>query len=540
MNVGVWVLAWLLIWATLPIQAQKRHNILWINVEDMSPRLSFYGDSTIATPNLDKLASESTIFDHCYSVSGVCAPSRASLITGLYPTSFGAQHLGNMQKTSALDQISDSALLSRYLSIPLYEAVPPVGIKCFTEHLRAEGYFCTNNAKTDYQFEVPITAWDQNDNNAHWKNRKPGQSFFSVFNLEITHESKIRERTKEPLQVNPSDINVPPYYPNTASMRHDLAVHYSNIKAMDDQVGQLIADLKNAGLYDSTIIFFFSDHGDGLPRAKRWLYDSGTKVPLLVRIPGQPAGRHLSLISFVDFAPTVLSLANIIPKRNLHGQGFLGRFSSPRKNRYLFAARDRHDIDFDRVRSVRNHKYKLIRNYLPEQPYLMPLPYRDQLYCMEDIYQLRKSKTLEAPFRFWVNGPRPELELYDTETDLHAINNLVQDPKYKSILIELTEQLQQWQTRIPDLSELEEYRMVKHLHIDGQQATTAKPNVSVKGVFLIVECATPGSSIAWRAVGENQAWQLYTKPVPISVNEIEVLAHKIGFKPSQTVQFTLK
>ncbi len=446
----------------------------------------------------------------------------------------------NMQRSSALKSLKDPTLLKRYLQIPLYEAVPPAHAHCFPEYLRQVGYYCSNNAKTDYQFTVPNAVWNDNGNQAHWRNRQPGQPFFSVFNIEVTHESQLWKMANEPLLVDKNKIAVPPYYPDVQEIRDEMGVQYSNIVRMDNEVGKILAELKADDLYDSTIIFFFSDHGDGFPRAKRWLYDSGIKVPLMIKIPGETAGTEQSLISFVDFAPSMLSLSGQVPSRYFHGQAFLGRYQAPRKNRYVFAARDRHDVDFDRVRSVRDLQFKYIKNYFPEQPYLMPLPYRDQLQTMQKIYQLLAQGFTSPSLNFWSAKNRPAEELYDTKSDPHEIKNLVADPSHRQKLNELREQLLQWQTRIPDLSEFEEKIMVSQLHPGGKQTQTATPLVSVKGVFLLVECATPGASIAWKPKNSQESWQLYSRPVPVSVKNIEVQAHRIGYLSSELVNFELK
>lgn len=225
------------------------YNILWITAEDLSPRLGCYGDPLARTPHIDRLAREGICYTNVYSVSGVCAPSRTAIITGLYPTSFGAQHMRTMTRTAALDQITDPALLA----IPTYEAVPPPQVKCFPEYLRAAGYFCTNNAKTDYQFAPPPTAWDESSNQAHWRNRSPGQPFFAVFNIGITYESQVWARADEPLTVDPADIPLPPYYPDTEVVRRDMARHYSNIALMDDRVGVILSELETDSWQSSAV-----------------------------------------------------------------------------------------------------------------------------------------------------------------------------------------------------------------------------------------------------------------------------------------------
>ena len=259
------------------VSFSQKPNILWITVEDISPTLSVYGDSTAKTPNLDRLASESSIFTETFTTVGVCSPSRSSIITGMYPVSIGTHQMRTGKDvfgwgsrnyngiSNAIDVNGDS--------IPLHSVVTPPEVKCFTEYMRAEGYFCTNNSKTDYQFAAPVTAWDQNGENAHWRNREKDQPFFSVFNFDVTHESKMWLHRDKPLTVEPSIVPLPPYFPDTETVRNDVARNYSNIELLDKMVGDLIKELKSDGLLDNTYVFFFSDHGGPLPRGKRSHYE---------------------------------------------------------------------------------------------------------------------------------------------------------------------------------------------------------------------------------------------------------------------------
>jgi N-sulfoglucosamine sulfohydrolase len=302
----------------------KQPNILWITCEDMSPRIGCYGDPIARTPNIDKLAEQGIRFTQAHSVSGVCAPSRAALITGMYPTSFGAQHMRTLSRTASIDQITDPELLA----IPVYEAVPLPEARTYAELFRQAGYYTTNNVKTDYQFQNPITAWDESSNQAHWRNRQhKDQPFFSVFNIMETHESRVWMNASKPLLVDPEEIELPPYYPDSPVIRNDMAIHYSNIMRMDSIVGTILHQLEEDGLKGNTIVFFYSDHGDGLPRMKRWTYDSGIHVPLIVKFPDNRDAGSVSdeLVSFVDFPATALSLAGLEIPDYMHGQTFPGR-----------------------------------------------------------------------------------------------------------------------------------------------------------------------------------------------------------------------
>ncbi len=516
----------------------EKPNILWITCEDMSPHLGCYGDEVAHTPVIDELASEGIRFTHAFSVSGVCAPSRAALITGLYPTSFGAMHMRTMKRTSALDQITDPELLA----IPTYEAVPPAEVSCFTEYLRKAGYYCTNNHKTDYQFRNPITAWDESSTNAHWRNRQEGQPFFSVFNFGESHESQIWAREGDPSFTDPDDVIVPPYYPDTPVIRKDLARMYDNIRLVDQRVGELLQQLEEDGLTDETIVFFFSDHGDGTPRAKRWLYDSGIRVPLIVKFPdGSGAGTVTGrLVSFVDFAPTVLSLAQISIPGYMHGKAFLGREAAKPRD-YVYGARDRMDPATDMQRFVRDKRYKYIKNYEPWKPYVQWIPYRDQMDLMQELYRVRDAGGLDSIQRLWFRETRPDEELYDVKNDPHEIYNLADEPGYADKLNELRRAHERWVETYGDLGDLPETELIRQLWPpDGEQPSTRPVEVRIENDTLTLHCPTPGASIAYQlpsdTAGEEDHWKLYHDPIPWSAEQsLRSTAIRIGFRQSDTI-----
>jgi N-sulfoglucosamine sulfohydrolase len=387
-----------------------RPNILWITCEDISPHLGCYGDKRAKTPSLDKLASEGVRYTHAFSVSGVCAPSRSALITGMYPTSIGTHH---MRTTAVL----------------------PEFIRAFPEYLREAGYYCTNNVKTDYNFSHRDETWDESSRTAHWRNRKPGQPFFAVFNLTTTHESRIRasdERHNETMarvssgRQNPDKLELPPYYPDTPAVRKDWARYYELVTAMDLEVADILAQLEQDRLVDNTIVFFYSDHGVGLPRAKRWLYDSGIRVPLIIRWPGKLRSGTVEdrLVSFVDFGPTVLSLAGVEIPRHMQGKAFLGEQAAEPRT-YIYAARDRMDERHDIQRAVRDQRYKYIRNYEPHKPYAQHMNTPEQGPTMRELRRLHAEEKLEGPQKLFMRQTKPEEELYDLHEDPDEVNNLV-------------------------------------------------------------------------------------------------------------------
>ena len=511
----------------------QQKNILWITAEDLSPHFSFYGDSIVSTPNLDRLAAEGVTYTRAFATYGVCAPSRHSIIMGMYPTTTGAGAMRTWKRTSAIKDIKDTALLN----IPVYEATPPSEAKCFTEYLRANGFFCTNNAKTDYQFAPPITAWDENGKQAHWRNRpSPQMPFFSVFNFEVTHESKIHN-PPSPEVTDPAEIRVPPYYPDTEIVREDIAHHYDNIATLDAQIGELLKQLETEDLLDETIIFFFGDHGDGLPRAKRWVYDSGIQVPLVIRYPeAKEAGTRVDeLVSFVDFAPTVLSLCNIEIPQHMQGLAFLGEQKTASRS-YIYAFRDRMDPAVETIRAVRNKRYKYICNYRPELPYIGFIPYRDRMKMMQEILARMDAGTLEPTQWQFSAQIKPLEELYDTKQDPHEIKNLVEDPTHQQILEELRIALADFQRKYVDLGLIPEKELIKILWPpNGKQPVTPNPVITIRDQKVHLSCQAEGASIAYQ-LNEEGRWLLYTEPFAAANAQIIVTqAIRLGWKPSQMV-----
>ncbi len=529
-----WLCIFLSIVVVVPeLSAQQQPNILWITVEDMSPHLNCYGDSTVATPNINKLARSGVRFTNAYSTYGVCAPSRHTIITGMYPTSTGAMAMRTYKRTAALAQITDPELLN----IPVYEATPPTGVKCFSEYFRAAGYYTSNNQKTDYQFRTPVTAWDDSGKGAHWRNR-PDKSmpFFAVFNSELTHESGTFQ-PRSPRVTDLNKIKVPPYYPDIPEVREDMARHFDNVHAMDKWVGTIMEQLKEDGLLDNTIVFFYSDHGDGLPRSKRWVYDSGIKVPLIVVWPdGHGAGTiNDELVSFVDLAPTVLSVAGLTVPDYMEGQIFLGRDKAePRK--YIYAFRDRMDPAPETIRAVRDARFKYVRNYRPDLPYIGFIPYRDQAAMMQAIHKRIDAGTLGADqWQFW-GKKKPLEELYDTEADPYEIHNLASNMEYVDKLAELRTAHERFVETYGDHGMIPETELIRKLWPpDGIQPVTIDPVIERHGKKITIHCPTEGASVAWKFEGEKR-WQLYVRPVTADRSrKVEAMATRIGWKPSNVV-----
>ena len=523
----------------------KVPNIVWIVTEDISPTLSFYGDDTAKTPNLDQLAKESMIYDNAFATVGVCAPSRSSIITGMYPTSIGTMHMRTgkdvfswgkraYKKGTGIKDLEGGKVIE-------YATVIPENVKCYTEYLRIEGYYTTNNAKTDYQFAAPVTAWDENDQKAHWRNTPKGKPFFSIFNIGTTHESRLWKNENLPLTVNPKNVKVPPYLPNNEVTRKTIARHYSNVELMDAEVGVILKQLKEDGLYDDTIIFFYSDHGGPLPRQKREIYDSGLKVPFMIKGLNGEMGRTDRLISFVDLAPTMLSLAGIKPPEYIEGKAFLGEYDSD-KREYIFGSSDRFDEFSDRLRAVRNKRYLYIKNDFINLPKYKDVEYRKNVPLMSSFLKLKKENKLKKVEQIWFQA-KTEEELYDCITDSNNVINLAKNPEYKDILEKLRTALNNHIKDRKDYALQPESRMIQDMWPNFEQPVTK--NVVINRIHQQIELSssTKGSSIGYiiadkpnQKLDFNSGWSLYTKPFSGEKGKyVYTIAERIGFKASEIV-----
>jgi N-sulfoglucosamine sulfohydrolase len=521
-----------------------RPNILWISVEDMSPRLGAWGDPLARTPNIDALAGEGVRYTHAFTTAGVCAPSRSAIITGMYQNGIGTHHM----RTASGDP-----------GLPgPYEAAPAPFVKAFPEYLRAAGYFTTNSWKTDYQFGTPFTVWDESSRDAHWRSgrRAEGQPFFAVFNLVDTHEARSWVSPDDTLVTDPDAVEVPPYYPDTPAVRRQLAKHYDNIARMDARVGEILAQLEADGHADDTIVFFWSDHGDGLPRAKRWLYDSGLRVPLIVRWPDglEPGTVDDRLISLIDLAPTVLSVAGVPVPTHMDGRAFLGPRARPPRE-YVHGARDRIDGVYDMVRATRDRRYAYVRNYYPEKPYVQLVPFRNRSGIMQELLRLHARGALTGPPALWLRGSRPPEELYDIETDPHQVRNLAGDPAADSVLARMRRETDRWMDAIDDLGRVPEDRMVHQMWLGGPQPVTAAPTMTSRraeamappdtldpGAEIDLSSPTHGASVGYTTQpGPDAHWRLYASPItlPPGTTTLRAKAIRYGYRESEETTVTV-
>lgn len=546
----------------------ERPNIVWISAEDMGPRLGSYGDEVARTPHLDALARESTRYTRVFTTAGVCSPSRAAIITGMHQVSLGAHHMRTLSGAPFAPEPTP------------YSIVPPHYVKTFTEYLRAAGYYTTNNVKEDYQFETPITAWDESSDSAHWRNRAdPDQPFFSVFNFTTTHESRIwpdpgaafdamglpaemAPPPPDPLVTDPAAVSVPPYYPDTPTVRRDIAQQYDNIAVMDAQAGEILSQLQEDGLAENTIVFFWSDHGDGMPRHKRWLYDSGLHVPMIIHVPGQDAAVNEDLVSFLDLAPTVLSLAGVEPPAHMQGHALMGAYAGEAGGHsYVYAARDRFDEQYDMARAVRDTRFKYIRNYRPEKPYVLWMAFANVMPTMQELHRLHMAEELDAIQSLWMADSRPVHELYDTDSDPFEINNLAYDPAHGSTLSRMQEALDNWMQTSGDWGLASELDMVESMWPNGVQPVTGAPVIlprsaartailpgtmdySASGgtfsdpVEVMMYSPTQGASITYSILdhnGDAGPWVLYAGPLTLSsTTRLQAQAIRYGYQASET------
>lgn len=427
-------LSLMLLVAAIPglCSAQARPNILWITSEDNGPNLGCYGDTYATTPNVDALAARSLRYTRAWSNWPVCAPARTAIITGMYPSSTGSEHMRSLERL-------------------------PEGMQFFPELLRAAGYYCTNNSKEDYNLETPGRPWDESSAKAHWKNRAPDQPFFAVFNAMVSHESQLR--SKRPLVHDPALVRVPPYHPDTPEVRTDWARYYDNLTLMDAELGARLKEIEEAGLADDTIIVYFGDHGSGMPRHKRSAMDSGLRVPLIVHIPekfaalapeGYAAGGVSDrLVSFIDLAPTMLSLVGVAIPEYIQGRAFEGLAAQAPED-YLFGGRGRMDARIDFVRCARDARFVYVRNYMPHLPQGQHLAYQMETattHVWEQLY--REGKLNPVQSYFW--GPKAPEELYDLETDPYETVNLATDPAQAETLKRFREALDAKLIKIRDV-----------------------------------------------------------------------------------------
>jgi len=526
-----------------------RPNILWCSFEDSNPFYGCYGDPVARTPTVDRLAAEGTRYPLAFSTAGVCAPARSAVITGMYPISIGTHHMRTAHTNPAVPELPTP-----------YETLLPPHVKCFTEQFRAAGYYCSNNWKTDYQFGEPRSAWDDNSTDAHWRNRPdPEQPFFAVFNPHDSHESGMWPGMVEEITFDPADVAVPPTFPDTPKVREALAQMYTQLEIVDQYFAGLLAQLEEDGLAENTIVVHWSDHGP-LPRGKRWPYDSGIHVPMIVRWPGHVDAGVVSeqLVSTMDLGPSMLSACGLQIPLHMQAQAFLGPAAAAPRD-YVHAARDRHDSAYDRVRAVRDRRFKYLRNYYPDQPYVSWVPFRNAHPIMQEMMRLHVLDELDESAGLFFADSRPVEELYDCEADPHEVENLAGDPAHRDTLERLRAECDRWIDDVGDYGEVSEAQMKATWYPDGVPAvpvplfiavTTddagSKPiegTAEVAGqVLLQIHSGIQGASLEYR-VGDDPHWRLYAGPLRLaagSETEVHARANRIGFTNSDDASVVVR
>ncbi|MCC9656545.1 sulfatase-like hydrolase/transferase [Rhodopirellula halodulae] len=452
-------------------------NILWLTSEDNGPQLGCYGDEYADTPHLDQLASRSLRYQKCWSNAPVCAPARTTLISGMYATSLGGQHMRSGVKV-------------------------PDGFQFYPDVLREAGYYCTNNSKTDYNFVKGLGkgGWHQCDGKAHFRNRpRKDQPFFAIFNFTISHESKIRN--EHTLVHDPDKAPVPAYHPNVPKVRRDWAQYYDRLTEMDAMCGRILKQLDEDGLTDSTIVFYYGDHGSGMPRSKRWPFNSGLHVPFLLHVPEKY--KHLApqdyasggvterLVSFVDMGPTAISLAGADVPDSMQGVPFAGPLNGESKE-LLFGYRGRMDERVDMVRSCTDGRFVYLRHFHPERIYFAYLDYMFQTPTTQVWKEMYDAGELnEAQSKVW--EVKPLEELFDLRSDPDEVNNLANDPAHADKLRELRNATRNWMVSTRDLGVLPEAEL--HRLSGKQDPRTWALNSDLNWEKLV--------NIAWRATA---AW----------------------------------
>lgn len=480
-------------WRTVAVCAAAdpgRPNVLWITAEDMSPNLGCYGDKYAVSPNLDRLAGRSVRYTNAFSNAGVCAVARTTLITGMYAPSIGSQYMR--------------------CAAPMPEAA-----RGYPSYLRDAGYYTTNNSKTDYNWAgAPMNQmWNASSNKAHYKNRADGQPFFAIFNITTSHESHLREpaysgnvrkRLADDQVHDPAKARVPAYMPDIPEVRQNWAQYYDSITAMDMQVGQLLEELEKSGQADNTIIIFYGDHGAGMPRSKRWLFDSSTRVPLLIRFPkkyqhlapAKPGETSDRLVSFVDFGPTLLSLCGVKPPDIMQGEAFLGEHAvKPRT--FVYQYRDRMDERYDFIRSVHDGRFNYIRNFHPERPWFhdQACEYNLKTPALAKWMQLAEQGKLEAEPMMYMAPTKPTEQLFDTQADPDEMHNLAGDAKYADQLKRLRAALDQWQQHVIDLGFLTEAELRDRFDGSPYDAVRRQPGkYPLKRLSAIADMANSGAA----------------------------------------------
>ena len=457
----------------------RQPNIVWLVAEDMSPHFGCYGEKMIATPNVDKLAENGLLFERAFVTGPICSPSRSAMITGMYQTSIGAHH-------------HRSGVGTEKIYLPDNVKIVPQLFQQAGYHTSNSGYYpATRTGKTDYNFEYDAGSYDGTD----WSTRKPGQPFFAqiqLFGGKIRDvPNQLAEARKRLGDATPTEqLVLPPYYPRTQGILDDWAATLDAVRITDRYVGEIVERLRTEGILEDTVIFFITDHGVSHARGKQFLYDEGTHIPFVVSGPGLPRGeRRKDLIEHIDIAATSLALAGIAKPASMQAQDVLGRAYQSRDA--TFSARDRADETVDRIRSVRTERWKYIRNFMPQRPYLQPNNYKDHKPCLIALREAAAAGQLDSVQRLLFAETRAPEELYDLDTDPWEVRNLATDPAYSKTLGELRSKLEHWMEQTQDHGRAAEPESRYDADMAAYQGRKPNPEVA-KNIALMKQWAKEG------------------------------------------------
>jgi arylsulfatase A-like enzyme len=429
------------LWLSGPPAADPKPSFLWLIAEDFGPHLGCYGTKEVFTPNLDRLASQGVRYTRFYTTAPVCSPSRSAFMTGMYATSIGAHNHRSNRKAD----------------VPL-----PPGVRLLTGWMRDAGYFTANlrelppgcgfkgTGKTDWNFSMPERPFDS----ASWKDLRGNRPFFAQVNFHETHRAFNGAK-----RADPGKVEIPPYEPDHPVTRRDRAAYLDAASELDRKIGLLLDRLKEDGLEDDTVVVFFGDNGEANVRGKQFCYEEGLRVPLIVRWPKAfPAPKHCKpggvddrLLMAIDLGPTMLSLAGAKVPEKMQGRPFLGEAAGPPRE-YVFGARDRCDMTLKRLRTVRDARYRYIRNFTPSSPFLARNEYKEKSYPVWNLLKELHAQGKLDPTQAALCAPTmPEEELFDLEADPHQIRNLAGSPEHRSVRDRLRKVLEDWIEETGDL-----------------------------------------------------------------------------------------
>jgi arylsulfatase A-like enzyme len=461
-------------------------NILWLTSEDHGPHMGCYGDTFATTPNVDALAAKGMLFKHAWSCGPVCAAARTTIIAGMYPPSTGGEHMRSMTEM-------------------------PKGTKMYPQFLREAGYYCTNNSKEDYNLAKPEGVWDESSGNANWKKRKNGQPFFAIFNETCSHESQLRKRPHVAIH-DPAKVRVPAYHPDTPEVRQDWAQYYDQVSLADASAGKRLKELEEAGLAADTIVFYYADHGSGMPRNKRWPCNSGLQVPMVVYFP--PNWKHLApkeygagvksdrLVSFVDLAPTLLSIIGVQPPEWMQGHAFAGKFQTEPQP-FVYGFRGRMDERIDTVRSVTDGRFVYLRNYMPHLSQAQHVSYQFETPSTRVWRKLFDEGKLTPEQSIFWKEPKAAEELYDLQRDPDEVHNLAAKPEHAETLAKMRAAQENLALKIRDVGLLPEGEM--HQRAEGTTPYDMAHDDKLYPVARVLQAAGNASSMKPDAIADLKA-----------------------------------